>query len=477
MCKCSANIKAIPWAAGQIGAPQKLIDSSTNGYTFAYAPSIIKVGNVWHAYFCSSGTGATAWDYIRHSTSNDLATWSTPDTLLIPSDPINERSCCDPSIVKFNAGDGDFYYLFYSGNKLNVQTVNFVARSASPFGPFAKRTERGTWEVGAPDPKVIQQPFNAAPESSNVYGRGQPAVVAKGSLLYMWFTDNTAKAPSNFDGMVYMSTSTNGVDWARPVSTGVSSWSIDVKYDEANDAFIMFSGEDHHGALPKMVSRVSDEGVHWSDPTVLFDMPPYSHNVGVSGGERGELQPSKMLYAYGAPADLANNPSWANWDLYGQIHGAVVSADTSTVVYKKIDTASATEAINGLPASHAADGDANTFYSSQYFANKVIDRYVHLVGYFGSGKTTISKVVLKARMWGSIVMCFPEKYTLYVTSPDNTSWVALGEFTNQPNASGDVVIDVGIRECQGMLIVPSIAGADTNGNRYFQIAEVGAMCV
>lgn len=467
-------MKAIPLVIGQIGSPQKLIGSAANGYTFAYAPAIIKVGDTYHKYYCSTGTGATAWDIIRHSVSQDLITWSTPEQVLVPSDPVNERSCCDPSIVKFNSGDGDFYYLFYSGNKVNVQTVNFVARSATPDGVFAKLTERGTWEVNAPDPKIIQYPINAAPEGSNFYGLGQPTLAVKNGVLHMWVTDNTEGYPSDYTGMVYMSTSKNAKDWTPLIPTGVSSWSIDVKYDEANRRFVMFSGEGHHAPAPKMVSRVSDSGVHWSEPTVLFDMPPYSHNVGVSGGERGELQLSKMLFAYGAPVDLVNNASWAAWDLYGQLLDTTTSSSTQGAAYKKSYTAAASETLSPHVASNVTDG-APTIYSSLLFTGSAVNRPIFLAAWIEGGVSTVSKVVLKARMANGAPMCFPAKYLLYVTSPDNSTWVPLGEFTNQPNGNGDATIDIGSRVCQGVLITPVTLRPDSNGNHYFQIAEIGAI--
>ena len=465
---CSATMKAIPITIGQIGAPQKLIGSAANGYTFAYAPAIIKVGDTYHKYYCSTGTGATAWDIIRHSTSTDLVVWTTPDQVLVPSDPINERSCCDPSIVKFNAGDGDYYYLYYSGNKVNVQTVNFVARAQSPFGPFAKYTERGTWEVNALDPRVIQYPFTSAAESSNVYGLGQPAVVANGNLLCMWFSDTTENI-SDWKYLIYMSTSTDGLNWQRPIPTGIESVSIDVKYDTANNRFIMFSGEGHHAATPKMMSRVSDNGVHWSDPSPLFDMPAYSHNIGVSGGERGEIQFDKMLFAYGAPIDLGNNASWAAWDLYGQIHDISKAA----LPFKKLSTAAASEATAGLPATNVVNNTQATLYSSLAFTTSTPNRPIWLAGWWEDGKSTVTKIALKARLINGAAVCFPKKYTLHATSPDNKTWVALGEFTNQPDASGDAIIEIGQRDCHGVLITPTVLSADPYGNHYFQLCGVG----
>lgn len=471
MTQCSTQIKAIPLTSVPVGSARRLIRSSANGYTFAYAPSIIKVGSMWHAYYCSNGTSSVAWDYIRHSTSTDLVTWSTPDAILIPSDSVNERSCCDPSIVKFNAGDGEFYYLFYSGNKFNVQTVNFVARSASPFGPFEKRTVDGAWRVNAPNPKITHYPFKSALENSGIYGLGQPAVVVRGNLLYMWFMDNTERVDNAT--MIYLTTSTDAVTWQRPIPTAVVSNSIDVKFDAAAGTFIMFSGEDHHGSQPKMMSRVSDDGVHWSAPTVLFDMPAYSHNIGVSGGERGELQQDKMLYAYGAPVDLVNNSSWGAWDLYGNIFESSAPPYLAPV-YKRAASAVATEAISGLTAVNVTDGNPNTFYSSQYFTSKNVDRPIYLAGWFADGKVTISKVVLKARVSNGVVMGFPEKCNIHVTAPDNSTWISLGAYSTQPNVNGEAIIDIGSRECYGILISPTIVGADSYGNHFFQLAEIGA---
>lgn len=469
MLSCAAPIKSDYFTVTGLSNPVRLIDSSAHGYSFGYAPSIIKVGATWHKYFCSAGTSDTAWDIMRHSTSTDLITWTPPVAVLTPSDGINERSCCDPSIVKFNRGDGEYYYLFYSGNKRDIQTVNFVARSAQPQGPFAKYTERGTWEVNAYDPKIIQYPFNAALEGSNVYGRGQPAVIVKDDVLHMWFSDNTETYPASTEGKVYLSTSRDAVTWARPVPTEVASWSIDVKYDVQAKTFIMFSGEAHHGQYPKMMIRVSDNGVHWSEPKSLFDMPNYAHNVGVSGGPQGELIKTPMLFAYGAPTNLQNDISWADWDLYGQYVGASVPT-TSNVA--PLVTAVATESIPGLSASNVTDGNNDTFYSSNPFASRDVTRPLYVAGWFGGTKKTVSKVLLQARMANGQPMCFPAKYVIHVTSPNNTQWVSLGEFTAQPNAAGVAEVNIGSRECYGVMILPTQLTADSYGNHYFQLSGI-----
>jgi len=158
-----------------VGIPRKLVDSSQNGFPYSYGPSVIFANGQYHAYFCSAGSGAFDWDHVRHSVSSDLQTWTAPTDLVVSS--YYERAACDPSVVRFNAGDGDYYYMVYSGNVYNVQTVNFVARSISPDGPFLKYTYRGTWEYDPADPQPIIWPQQNSPEGSGIYGAGQPSVV------------------------------------------------------------------------------------------------------------------------------------------------------------------------------------------------------------------------------------------------------------------------------------------------------------
>src|SRR5260370_26603735 len=177
------------------GPPFRLIDSAKQAFSWAYAPSIIYADGLWYAYYCSSGTGLQDWDNIRHSTSSDGIHWSPPIKILGASDAVDERATCDPSVVHYDAGDGGYYYLFYTGNQTTVQGVNLVARSTSPSGPFLKLTKRGTWESSPSDPKIILSPLHGAPDNSIWYGLGEPSVVVKDGKLYQWYTDTTIDYP------------------------------------------------------------------------------------------------------------------------------------------------------------------------------------------------------------------------------------------------------------------------------------------
>lgn len=317
-------------SSGALPLPEMIVNAQADGFgsaSYAYGPTIIRTHGVYHAYFCStpSGQGGQAdLDDIRHIHSTDLVHWSAPEDLMRPT--ANERSNCDPSVVLFNAGDGPYYYMFYTGNVRNVQSAMFVARSISPDGPFLKLTDRGTWESQPPDPHVIVRPFQntADPDPAGIYGAGQPSVVVRNHTLIMWYMDDTQTLPGNHVQRIYERYSSDGKSWSSPATTNVAyTNSIDVKYDPATKRFVMFGIDNQFGAS-SLVVRTSPDGVFtWSDEHVLCDatcFPPGASNPGVSGDEQGTLlDGSPIMVAYAAPYVLGQPAVWANWDLYGSL--------------------------------------------------------------------------------------------------------------------------------------------------------------
>jgi hypothetical protein len=298
--------------------PFKIADAQAGGFGYAYGPAIIFTQGIYHAYFCSAGTGAS-WDYIRHMTSTDLVNWSSPTILLTPN--ALERSNCDPSVVLYDAGDGPYYYLFYSGNVVNIQTMNFVARSSSPNGPFLKYTDRKTWEANPSDVHAITWPFKAASENSNIYGAGEPSVVVKDGTLYMWYTDSDQ---SGMPQGIYLTQSQDAVHWSAPVFTGVFDVSSDVKFDSASGLFVMAEVTPQISMTVELLIRTSQDGVNWSAPRTILDQNSFPHNssnVGISGDDQGHLLPgSQILVGFGAPYNLNASPEvWGQWDLFGQL--------------------------------------------------------------------------------------------------------------------------------------------------------------
>jgi hypothetical protein len=237
-------------------------------------------------------------------------------------------------VVHYDAGDGAYYYLFYTGNQKQVQSVNFVARSSSHTGPFLKLTTRGTWESSPSDPKIILSPLHATPDNANWYGLGQPSVVARDGKLYQWHTDTTSEYPANQIYRVYLTVSSDPTRWPSGQATNVvadAPPSVDVKYDLPSDQFVMFGLANQHVQGTYLTMRTSKDGITWSDPTTITPagaMPAFAHNVGVSGSDTGDLDRDFLMVAYGAPFDLdaryANDCKisgaphcWGYWDLYG----------------------------------------------------------------------------------------------------------------------------------------------------------------
>ena len=311
----------------------KMVDSSDGAYEYGYAPSIIYDAAGFHMLYCSSGTNG-GLDDIRYVSSSDGRIWTAPKIVLYATDLTNERVTCDPSVVYYQAPDDSapYYYLFYSGNQKDVQTVMFVARSQSIAGPYAKWTTRGTWEVGATDPQIIIGPAAAMPENSGRYGAGQQTVIVKDGQLMSWYKDDTLT--SSAYALTFMTSTTNPTSWPPGTLTDVPGLSsVDVKYDEPNERYVMFYIANPHSTAAYLGRRFSTDGVTWTaEPEeVLCEVscfPDWTHNVGISGDPQGQLIDGRALVVYGAPYDLDptydNDCSispwphcWGFWDLYG----------------------------------------------------------------------------------------------------------------------------------------------------------------
>lgn len=133
----------------------------------------------------------------------------------------------------------------------------------------------------------------------------------------------------------------------------------------------------------------------------------------------------------------------------------------------------------GWPAANVVDGDQTSVYSSP-----LADRY-NSAGHFLAAwsdlrRTTASvepiwvdTLIMRARLGSNgQPLAFPKSYGVYVTNPSNTTWVNIGQYTTQPNALGEVVINLGLKQTHGVLLVPNELGQDDFGGYYFQMADL-----
>lgn len=311
----------------------KMADSSDNGYTYGYAPSIIKHNGIYHTFYCSSPESRAGIDAIRYVFSQDGLNWSPPKVVLKAKPRIDaktaratNRAACDPSLVYYQ----DYYYLFYSnqhqtgselGDRTGTQTTISVARTRKIAGSYLTYTERGTWEENPADVKMIILPQVKRSGNRHNYGAGQQTVVVKNGQLYMWYTDDSLH--SNEGPRIYFLKSNDPVNWnGTPVQTNLArTASVDIKYDARRGRFVLVQILRSHQARPSLATAYSTDGNNWTGfRTLALDrkFPAFAHNVGMSSDRLGHLiDGENPIIGFGAPYDLSTKDRWGVWDLFG----------------------------------------------------------------------------------------------------------------------------------------------------------------
>jgi len=301
-----------------------IVHALNGGFSYAYAPSIIVKDGTYHVFFCSMALLIPTWDAIRYTTSTEGKTWSTPQIMMLPSfDNGMDMAACDPSLVFYQG----FYYLYYSSAMTTApqtfQTVIRVARSVNIDGPYATYTQRGTWEVGPPDPQIIIYPMQIQTTNPPGYGAGQQSVIVQNGKLMMWYTDDSLFVAGQPNLQTFMLESTDPVTWTPDPSHAtnlINQASIDIKYDPSHKEFVMVKVENEFTSTAYLGSAISSDGINWSAPQTVIppsEFPVYTHDPGMAGDETGNIVSPHTLVGFGAPYSLADVNNWGQWDLYG----------------------------------------------------------------------------------------------------------------------------------------------------------------
>ena len=310
-----------------------VFDMDTSGGLYAYAPTIMVYNGHYHMWACSHSSGVIG-DVVSYKSSTDGVHWSAREIVLTVDGSISDTfiHACDPSVVRFAppGTNRKFYYMFFSAYQPGIGTVNAVARSDRPNGPFrvfvgGDATIPANWH--ATPVRSIPHLTQVPREPVELYGAGQPSVVVTEDYLRMWYYDDSVRD----DAAIMYAISYDGVTWSAATKTNLSSSiSIDVKYDPSLEAFVMADLKYNHYVRPRLLFRVSSDGVHWEtlEMTNSRSIPAYSHNPGITGTESGHLvgAPYAMI-AFGAPYDLrpdydndcaVSGPGacWAYWDVF-----------------------------------------------------------------------------------------------------------------------------------------------------------------
>lgn len=295
------------------------VNEEDPNFTYAYAPSIMKLPNGQYYMWACSGISSSG-DSIIFTSSTDGINW-TPQTIALHSfDALNPEKddfyshACDPSVVQFapDPSGPTYYYMFLSTTKKSESTVNIVARSLTPAGPFSVFTggdpkDANNWTTNVDPahlPYVIQKPTVRCPDPVSCYGAGEPSVVLRNGTLQMWYTDTTATPW----GVLY-TTSTDGVNWTPAQTTNAySAPSIDVKFDPESGKYLMAALDDMQLADTRLTTYLSTDGISWKRQEVYGGdrIPPFSHNLGIAGDPSGFLLTGASFIGFGAPYRLGD---------------------------------------------------------------------------------------------------------------------------------------------------------------------------
>jgi len=366
------DISVGPWVSLQNASfnPMRAINTHTipvNNPTFnsnlnyGYAPSIIYENGTYNIFFCGLspnkqsnilGMEGNSWDAVWYSTSTDGTTWSMPLVKLLASAHNGmDQAACDPSVVYFNG----YYYMYYgsayiSGPSQYTQTIIQVARAAQIDGPYLTYTQRGTWEQTPLDPQVIIGPLNPRTGGRSTYGAGQPAVIAQGNQLYMWYVDDTVEGTLSGQP-VYFLKSSDPVHWSRgPANmTNIRSRSSpSVQYDPGWQKFVMTTILNGQGPSAMLAFSTSPDGSTWTPFQVVWDnsvFPTYSHNVGVSSDHSGNLLPRPAWVGFGTTVGVSGQYSTTPV-LQSDLYGSWLPSLTSTPIALPMPVLSLPSTIN-----------------------------------------------------------------------------------------------------------------------------------
>ena len=494
---------------------------------YSYGASIITsddgTGLAYHSYSCAADYSGDGWDRIFYTRSTDRVHWSNPTVPLRATRGSRERSACDPSVIRFNSGDGLYYYLYYGGGDGNM----YVARSRTAAGPFLKYTTRGTWEENAADPQYVlahsdRLPFDSPEQGlTPYYGAGQITVVVLNGSIYAWYLDDTTAAPTGPKSLVLMRRGTSPTQFGDAVVTNIPSEdaiSVEVKYDDANQRFVFFGLRDQISPTSRLSIAASSDGITWTTPKEYCPagscLPPYSGNMGVSADESNHLIGNEALVTFGAPWDLTGagcgaGNCWAAWSLYGgglRFDAGATASDfrvsTSTtarsIVAQPVATPPPPVVSTPIPTPvtnpndskspyrmdqvdvseelfsklGAIDGTTNSVYSSKPFATSTNDRNAQLAAWIAGGARNVSRLILKARMNGQgQTIAFATRYSVHLTNPANTAWDYIGEFDAVVGKDGVATISLPPRSTWGVLIIPRVLASDGSAY-YFQLDEI-----
>jgi len=290
------------------GDPQIVYAPLQAGAGYRYGPSIMYyadgTSDAWFSCLGSFGE----WDWVTVKHSEDCITYSNERSVLAPTpDSYDKFSCCDPGAVYFNG----YYYVGYTStidsHGGGVNNNVFIARSKTASGPYEKWNGSG-WG-GEPAPVIYYD------ELDTKYGAGEPSMVVKDGVLYMYYSWICSEG-----NYTKVSTSDLEEDWpARLTDRGfayqkVSSQdSLDVAYLEDAGKFIAFATQQRFSENSGIAVLESEDGITFYQTDFICEgLYQYCHNMGISRRPDGHIQLKDNLFVGYAFSD-GGSENWGKW--------------------------------------------------------------------------------------------------------------------------------------------------------------------
>ncbi len=147
---------------------------------------------------------------------------------------------------------------------------------------------------------------------------------------------------------------------------------------------------------------------------------------------------------------------------------------TPTPVSYNLAGAVTNNTLPGWDVAALTDHQYGTTYSSNPFSSPDNSNGTFVAAWVNSPSIpSVSRVKLAARMMNGVPQGFPARYRIYLTSPDQSRWIDVGEFGDQPDVQGFAVVRLPqIYSTWGIQFVPTVIGRDNGGGLYFQLAEI-----
>jgi hypothetical protein len=433
------------------------------GGSYHYGPSILIDDNedgLIHMWTCSPGTGSTEWDVIRyHSSSDNGQTWSPDEIALQPtSGSLDTYSACDPGVVKIDK----YYYIGYTStmNPNASQNQLFLARSLIPNGNYEKWNGSG-WNLNNP------QPIVAYHGPSIKYGIGEPSIILKDNLIYVYYT-NSDDTGSFTDLSIAQLNSTNEDTWPLSLQykghiikrrVNLSEDSTDIKWCPQLQLFIGVTTINRFSpdATVAVYQSLDQYGLQFqSTPYIGQRVQQGAHNIGLSGSTSGwiylENQNHFVSYAY-----QPEGSGWGDWPTY----------------------LTPVEIIQ-LPVGTVIDGQVSSYYNWSLSGPFLWDH--NFTTYWSSLKDNNEFVTINLGEILSIESLFlvprpPNGYGFPIdfsirASNDSLNFIHI---LDQHYSNYTVVVITLFSnpiEAQYLQVQPINYGTDEHGNKIFQLAEI-----